>query len=173
MTRSCMPSFWMIISSKSPSYLSLKTTGKTFQILKNLFFHRLSCLKKSYKKNRRFWKLNKEETIILKCNFKSLKEKEFKILKSIQLVENSEMKQAKVKKKMKHLIKEKCKDIIYLKKISLTSQNKPKILRISKIKIRAQRIYKKTRRNGIIKEMENLKTREKKINISKIAKGLL
>jgi hypothetical protein len=78
-----------------------------------------------------------------------------------------------VKKKLKNLIKEKCKDIIFLKMISLTSQNKPKILRISKIKIRAQRIYKKTRRNGIIKEMENLKIREKKINISKIAKDLL
>ena len=111
--------------------------------------------------------------MILKCNLKSLKDKEFKILKIFQLVENQEIKSAKVKKKLKNLIKEKCKDIIFLKKISLTSQNKPKILRISKIKIRAQRIYKKTRRNGIIKEMENLKIREKKINISKIAKGLL
>ena len=111
--------------------------------------------------------------MILKSNFKSLKDKELKVLKSFQLVENSEMKSEKVKKKLKHLIKEKFKDIINLKMISLTSQNKPKILRISKIKIRAQRIYKKTRRNGIIKEMENLKIREKKINISKIAKGLL
>ena len=111
--------------------------------------------------------------MILKCNLKSLKDKEFKTLKIFQLVENQEIKSAKVKKKLKNLIKEKCKEIIYLKMISLTSQNKPKILRISKIKIRAQRIYKKTRRNGIIKEMENLKIREKKINISKIAKGLL
>ena len=83
------------------------------------------------------------------------------------------MKSEKVKKKLKHLIKENFKEIINLKMISLTSQNKPKILRISKIKIRTQRIYKKTRRNGMVKEMENLKIREKKINISKIAKGLL
>ena len=78
-----------------------------------------------------------------------------------------------MKKKLKHLIKEKFKDIINLKMISLTSQNKPKILRISKIKIRTQRIYKKIKRNGMVKEMENLKIREKKINIPKISKGLL
>ena len=79
------------------------------------------------------------------------------------------MKSEKVNKKLKHLIKEKFKDIINLKMISLTSQNKPKILRISKIKIRTQRIYKKIKRNGMVKEMENLKIREKKINIPKIS----
>lgn len=83
--------------------------------------------------------------MILKSNFKSLKDKELKVLKSFQLVENLEMKPAKVKKKLIHLIKEKCKDIINLKMISPKSQNKPKISRISKIKIRTQRIYKKTR----------------------------
>ena len=111
--------------------------------------------------------------MILKSTFKSLKEKELKVLKSFQLVENLEMKSEKVKKKLNHLIKKKFKDIINLKMIFQTSKNKPKILRISKIKNRTQIIYKKKRRNGMVKEMENLKIREKKINIPKIFKGLL
>ena len=111
--------------------------------------------------------------MILKRNFKSLKDKELKVLKIFQLTENSEIKSEKVKKKLKHLIKEKLKYIINLKMISLKCQNKPNILRISKLKIRTQRIQKKTRRNVMAKEMKNFKNGENKINILKIAKILL
>lgn len=172
MIRSCMPSFKMTISSWSLSYLSLKIIEKIFWILRSLYYHRLSCLKKSFKKSLSFWKFRKEEMMILRSNFKSLKDKELKALKNSQLVANSEMKLAKVEKKLKNHIMEKCQNTLNLIMITPISQNKIIISRIFKIKITTPIISKKIKRNGTVKEMENLKIGEKKINIQKTTKGL-
>jgi hypothetical protein len=129
-------------------------------------------LKKSFKKSLSYWKFRIEEMMILRSNFKNLKDKELKALKSFQLVANSEMKLAKVEKKLKNHIMEKCKNTLNLIMITPISQNKIIISRISKIKITTPITSKKIRRNGTVKEMENLKIGEKKINIQKTTKGL-
>ena len=110
--------------------------------------------------------------MILRSNFKSLKDKELKALKNSQLVANSEMKLAKVEKKLKNHIMEKCQNTLNLIMITPISQNKIIISRIFKTKITTPITSKKIKRNGTVKEMENLKIGEKKINIQKTTKGL-
>lgn len=62
--------------------------------------------------------------MILKGDFKSSKDKELKVPKNTRLVENSEMKQVKVEKMLKNLIKVECKSLIKLTETYPKSQNK-------------------------------------------------
>jgi len=104
----------------------------------------------------------------LKGDFKSSKDKELKVLKNTRLVENLEMKQVKVEKMLKNLIKVKCKNLINLTETSPKSQNK----RISTTKIKIQKIIRSTRRIGTVKEMENLKIGEEIMKILKAIQSL-
>ena len=106
--------------------------------------------------------------MILKGDFKSSKDKELKVLKNTRLVENSEMKQVKVEKMLKNLIKVKCKNLINLTETSPKSQNK----RISTAKIKIQKVITNTKRIGTVKETENLKIGEEIIIILKAIQGL-
>lgn len=106
--------------------------------------------------------------MILKGDFKSSKDKELKVLKNTRLVENLEMKQVKVEKMLKNLIKVKCKSLINLTETYLKSQNK----RISTAKIKIQKVITNTKRIGTVKEMENLKIGEETMKILKAIQGL-
>ena len=106
--------------------------------------------------------------MILKGDFKSSKDKELKVLKNTRLVENSEMKQVKVEKMLKNLIKVKCKSLINLTETSPKSQNK----RISTAKIKIQKVITNTKRIGTVKETENLKIGEETMKILKAIQGL-
>ena len=106
--------------------------------------------------------------MILKGDFKSSKDKELKVLKNTRLVENSEMKQVKVEKMLKNLIKVKCKNLINLTETSQKSQNK----RISAAKIKIQKVITNTKRIGTVKEMENLKIGEEIMKILKAIQSL-
>ncbi len=106
--------------------------------------------------------------MILKGDFKSSKDKELKVLKNTRLVENLEMKQVKVEKMLKNLIKVKCKNLINLTETSPKSQNK----RISAAKIKIQKVITNTKRIGTVKETENLKIGEEIMKILKAIQGL-
>ena len=105
----------------------------------------------------------------LKSNIKSLKDKELKAHKNIQLAANSDKKLVKVEKILKNLIRAKCKNIMKLIMIVIISHNKIIISRTFKIRNTTPRISKIIKSNGTVIERVNLKIGDKK---QKTTKGL-
>ena len=105
----------------------------------------------------------------LKSNIKSLKDKELKAHKNIQLAANSGKKLVKVEKNLKNLIRAKCKNIMKLIMIVIISHNKIIISRTFKIRNTTPRISKIIKSNGTVIERVNLKIGDKK---QKTTKGL-
>ena len=108
----------------------------------------------------------------LRSNIKSLKDKELKAHKNIQLAANSGKKLVKVEKNLKNLIRAKCKNIMKLIMIVLISHNKIIISKTFKIRNTTPRISKIIKSNGTVIERVNLKIGDKKTNFQKTIKGL-